>query len=777
MYANNAHVDNEVLQGTLNVIGRLSMASEKRLEAELQMHAYRMGTGTYSDTQLQCAVGRVSPAEWWIMVQNRDLGSNALAFIAIRIREDIDDPVFDPTDTTWAEGILDGDEPRDPEFRVPVKRPRESLSKGKQPEIVEDTEEQLEPARYSESDSRPVTSRLVKPPPSLRRTMSGIYMTERANAVARDDPTIEKMRQIYVRRTPKGKGFGRFRPKPKPFRFRPYPKPTPSSLAGSLAEVAPATARDMEENLFLDTPVSHLSAPASEEIVGPKEEVALALVLALPVPHPLSEDLRAVMEQFNTKYYYKIGTGDAAREFWFQTPPNIHPDSAYKFGIIVILKKKEGNHRKLGGAASCVVLSPSNPLPLSLSSRLLPSFVCLLSSPLPLHLVSPSPCAIPALPPSLPPPRSSSRIIMVYECFWMLCSVPIFLSITISYSLAYLTGDLGQTYNSLSTLEHYIQSGGQAVLYVGDLSYADRYKHNDGSRWDSWGRFVERSTAYQAWIWSAGNHEIEYRPDLQPVNEKNVQQWNQMIASSKLLGVDPRKKSQRGSSANRKNLQQRKRGRPGEATPFKAYLHRCATPYVASQSSSPMWYSIRRASAHIIVLSSYSPFVKYTPQWTWLRAELKRVDRDKTPWLIVLMHSPIYNSNEAHYMEGESMRAVFERWFVRYRVDLVFAGHVHAYERSYRISNINYNITTGDRYPVPDKSAPVYITVGDGGNQEGLAGRFSDPQPEYSAFREASYGHSTLELRNRTHAFYHWNRNDDGALVHTDSVVFHNQYW
>lgn len=74
--------------------------------------------------------------------------------------------------------------------------------------------------------------------------------------------------------------------------------------------------------------------------------------------------------------------------------------------------------------------------------------------------------------------------------------------------------------------------------------------------------------------------------------------------------------------------------------------------------------------------------VKYTPQWTWLKEELKRVDREKTPWLIVLMHVPLYNSNEAHYMEGESMRAVFESWFIHYKVDVIFAGHVHAYERS-----------------------------------------------------------------------------------------------
>jgi hypothetical protein len=58
-----------------------------------------------------------------------------------------------------------------------------------------------------------------------------------------------------------------------------------------------------------------------------------------------------------------------------------------------------------------------------------------------------------------------------------------------------------------------MQSGAQAVLFVGDLAYADRYKYNDvGIRWDSWGRFVERSAAYQPWMWSAGNHEIEYMP-------------------------------------------------------------------------------------------------------------------------------------------------------------------------------------------------------------------------------------------------------------------------
>eukprot|EP01018_Ginkgo_biloba_P017315 Gb_14854 [translate_table: standard] len=141
------------------------------------------------------------------------------------------------------------------------------------------------------------------------------------------------------------------------------------------------------------------------------------------------------------------------------------------------------------------------------------------------------------------------------------------------------------------------------------------------------------------------------------------------------------------------------------------------------------------------------------------------------------MHSPFYNSNKAHYMEGDSMRAVFEPWFVKYKVDIVFAGHVHAYERSYRISNIAYNITNGDCSPIKDRSAPVYITIGDGGNIEGLATNYTEPQPAYSAFREASYGHAMLETKNYTHAYYYWNRNEDGVSNTSDSFWFYNRYW
>ncbi|RLM92017.1 hypothetical protein C2845_PM08G27220 [Panicum miliaceum] len=271
-----------------------------------------------------------------------------------------------------------------------------------------------------------------------------------------------------------------------------------------------------------------------------------------------------------------------------------------------------------------------------------------------------------------------------------------------------LIGDLGQSFDSNVALAHYESSSKvQAVLFVGDLSYADNYPYHDNVRWDTWARFVERNVAYQPWIWTAGNHEIDFASEL------------------------------------------------GETKPFKPYCNRYPTPYKASGSTAPYWYSIKRASAYIIVLASYSSYGKYTPQYKWLEAEFPKVNRSETPWLIVLMHAPWYNSYNYHYMEG----------------------HVHAYERTHRISNVAYNVVNGLCTPVPDQSAPVYITIGDGGNQEGLATNMSQPQPRYSAFREASFGHAVLDIKNRTHAYYTWHRNQDGSAVAADAVWFTNRYW
>ena len=56
------------------------------------------------------------------------------------------------------------------------------------------------------------------------------------------------------------------------------------------------------------------------------------------------------------------------------------------------------------------------------------------------------------------------------------------------------------------------------------------------------------------------------------------------------------------------------------------------------------------------------------------------------------MHSPWYNSNNYHYMEGETIRVMFEAYFIKYKVDIVFASHVHAHKHSVSTNSLPHNV-------------------------------------------------------------------------------------
>ncbi|KAE9447284.1 hypothetical protein C3L33_20796, partial [Rhododendron williamsianum] len=122
----------------------------------------------------------------------------------------------------------------------------------------------------------------------------------------------------------------------------------------------------------------------------------------------------------------------------------------------------------------------------------------------------------------------------------------------------------------------------------------------------------------------------------------------------------------------------------------------------------------------------------------------------------------LYGLGHKRWSEGETMRVIYEPWFVQYKVDVVFAGRVDAHELLPRALFIICA-------PVRDQSASVCITIGDG--------CMTEPQPKYSAFREASFGHAIFNIKKRTHAYYSWHRNQDGYAVEADSLWFFNRYW
>jgi 3',5'-cyclic AMP phosphodiesterase CpdA len=143
-------------------------------------------------------------------------------------------------------------------------------------------------------------------------------------------------------------------------------------------------------------------------------------------------------------------------------------------------------------------------------------------------------------------------------------------------------------------------------------------------------------------------------------------------------------------------------------------------PYNESGSTSNLYYSFEVASTHIIMLGSYTDFDEHSKQYKWLQSDLVKIDRKSTPWVIVLLHAPWYNTNEAHEGEGEKMRQAMEALLYEARVDLVFSGHVHAYERfvchvnidhffTRKIINFNENLKTKMKKFISNYAARVQI--------------------------------------------------------------------
>eukprot|EP01059_Diplonema_ambulator_P023420 TRINITY_DN3890_c0_g3_i1.p1 TRINITY_DN3890_c0_g3~~TRINITY_DN3890_c0_g3_i1.p1 ORF type:complete len:430 (+),score=90.85 TRINITY_DN3890_c0_g3_i1:67-1356(+) len=293
-----------------------------------------------------------------------------------------------------------------------------------------------------------------------------------------------------------------------------------------------------------------------------------------------------------------------------------------------------------------------------------------------------------------------------------------------------LIGDLGQTVNSSNTVDHIVEGTKgtdpiQLAWLVGDLSYADSsYGPNCGrpggctqTRWDSWGNMVQKMSANIPLMTGPGNHEQEDSPTPK-------------------IGVS-----------------------------YLAYKSRMVGPDGGSADGA-YWWSMEVAGVHMITLNSYMDYTAGSPQYTWLEQDLKKVDRKVTPWLVVGLHAPWYNSNVNHQNETEEwgMRKSMEPLLHQYGVDILFCGHVHAYERSHPV--YNYVLTPG---------AMTEINIGDGGNREVLAADPLDwvqPQPNWSAFRQNKFGHGRFTVYNSTHARWSWHTIDTPETTISDPVWF-----
>jgi hypothetical protein len=308
-----------------------------------------------------------------------------------------------------------------------------------------------------------------------------------------------------------------------------------------------------------------------------------------------------------------------------------------------------------------------------------------------------------------------------------------------------LVADVGTSIYSIETMQNQQKTGGQAILMIGDFSYADSFQ----PRWDVFQRLWEQFVGTKPLFYCQGNHELE---QAWPYGNGGTYAFTEFGGINGFLPTSSRYASTMAASS---------------------------AVFAPGGVEKELFTSTNLGMAHIIALNSYFTYSKYTVQWAWIQYDLGAVNRAVTPWSIAIMHAPWYISTYSHFLEGETMRAIFEPFVRKFGVDIVFHGHVHVYERFTNVYDYR-----------ADPCGPAYISIGNGGNHEG-ASSWSGPgfqpnatnaespvlfniaggaEPAISAFREYTYGHGTLTIYNATSALWQYFRNEDNATFAADST-------
>ena len=103
------------------------------------------------------------------------------------------------------------------------------------------------------------------------------------------------------------------------------------------------------------------------------------------------------------------------------------------------------------------------------------------------------------------------------------------------------------------------------------------------------------------------------------------------------------------------------------------------------------YYDFDYGPAKHIVISAYSDMSPGSDQYKWLEEVFATVDRSVTPWVLITMHVPMYNTFSLHHHDLQIFAAQehLEPLFVEHHVNVVFTGHIHAYQRTANVAMEN----------------------------------------------------------------------------------------
>jgi hypothetical protein len=189
------------------------------------------------------------------------------------------------------------------------------------------------------------------------------------------------------------------------------------------------------------------------------------------------------------------------------------------------------------------------------------------------------------------------------------------------------------------------------------------------------------------------------------------------------------------------------------------------TAYMTRFNLNQSFYSYDHGNVQILVMDTQLPSNVGSEQYDFAEEDLQSASTDdKTDWIIVMFHKPIYSSRAGHVLD-ESARTNFHPLFDKYGVDLVVQAHNHIYERTYPLKFNNakpsepiIDISNNSSNHYKDPSNPIFLVVGTGGR-----GLYDIKQRlPYSAYStDENYGFLNIEIINSNNSNNSSNNNNN----------------
>lgn len=167
-----------------------------------------------------------------------------------------------------------------------------------------------------------------------------------------------------------------------------------------------------------------------------------------------------------------------------------------------------------------------------------------------------------------------------------------------------------------------------------------------------------------------------------------------------------------------------------------------------SLPNNEQYFGFTYGCVRFVGFNSCIDFTPGSPQYNWLVTELESPAFSDAAWRVVYMHHPPYTSGP-HSADPE-VPIIIEHLvplFEANGVTLVFNGHDHLYERSYK-DGVSYIVTGGG-------GAPVYAPI--------------DPSPNpYSVYAKGVYHHCVIDITPTTLQFSALRT--DGSVIDSFSI-------